>query len=122
MLTLTENASNVVKAIATQTVGTEEAGLRITSSGDTGEEFAVSAVEQPEPGDEVVDSDGAKVFLTEEASAVLTDKVLDAQVDSSGGVQFAIGTPAADVPEAGAPETGVPEAGAPETDGQAPQA
>lgn len=96
MLTLTENATSVVKAIATQTVGTEDAGLRISSSPDSADgsaqAFAVSAVSRPEQGDEIVDSDGAKVFLTEDASAVLADKVLDAQVDSAGGVQFAIGT------------------------------
>ncbi|MGO1975332.1 MAG: Fe-S cluster assembly protein HesB [Propionibacteriaceae bacterium] len=91
MLNLTENASTIVKTITEQSTGTDEGGLRITT--DTTQEgaFSVAAVESPEPGDAVVDSDGAHVFLEESAATVLDDKVLDAQVDSAGGVQFAIG-------------------------------
>lgn len=91
MLTLTENASTIVKTITEQSIGSEEGGLRITTDATQEGAFSVNAVESPEPGDAVVDSDGAHVFLEDSASAVLDDKVLDAQVDSAGGVQFAIG-------------------------------
>ena len=33
---------------------------------------------------------GARVFLEENAAGILDDKVLDAQVDESGSVQFSI--------------------------------
>ena len=105
MLTLTENASNIVKTIAVQTLGNEEGGLRISTQGSSDGDFAVTAVEAPDPGDTVVDSDGAKVFLEENAATALDDKVLDAEVDSSGSVQFAIGvqdTGAAPAPDAAA--------------------
>jgi iron-sulfur cluster assembly protein len=91
MLTLTDTASTVVKTIAAQTPGAENGGLRI--NGDTPEttNFSVALAAEPEAGDQVVEHDGAKVFLEENASQALDDKVLDAQVDEGGAVRFAIG-------------------------------
>ena len=88
MLTLTDNAASVVKTIADQTTGTETGGLRFSQSG--GEALAIAAAEAPEPGDAVVEHDGARVFLAEDTVPVLDDQLLDAQVDPSGGVQFTI--------------------------------
>lgn len=102
MLTLTENASTIVKTITEQSVGSQEGGLRITTDESQEGAFSVTAVEAPEPGDAVVDNDGAHVFLEDTAATVLDDKILDAQVDSAGGVQFAIGeqqNPAEQQPE-----------------------
>ncbi len=88
MLTLTENASTVVKTIATQQLGVAEGGLRISSHDATEGSFAIAPVADGEPGDKVVESEGAKVFVDETASTALDDKVLDAQVDDQGNVQF----------------------------------
>jgi Fe-S cluster assembly iron-binding protein IscA len=44
----------------------------------------------PQPGDQVLEEDGARVFLEETAAVTLDDKILDAQVDDNGGVQFTI--------------------------------
>jgi iron-sulfur cluster assembly protein len=92
MLTLTENASTIVKTIAAQTPGADDGGLRISSKDSGTTDFTVAVTASPEPRDEVVESDGARVFLEEEAAAVLFDKVLDAQVDDEGAVRFALGT------------------------------
>ena len=46
--------------------------------------------EAPQPGDQVLEEDGARVFLEETAAETLDDKILDAQVDDAGGVQFTI--------------------------------
>ena len=46
--------------------------------------------EAPQPGDQVLEEDGARVFLEETAAVTLDDKVLDAAVDEGGGVQFSI--------------------------------
>lgn len=47
--------------------------------------------EAPQPGDQVLEEEaGARVFLEETAAVTLDDKVLDAQIDQSGGVQFTI--------------------------------
>lgn len=91
MLTMTPAATTVVRALVDQNTEQDEAGLRITSGGPQGEDFAVAITESPEPSDAVVEDAGARVFLDEDAVLVLDDKVLDASVDDGGAVQFAIG-------------------------------
>lgn len=91
MLTLTENASTIVKDITTQPGLADTAGLRITSDASPEPTFEVSAAEQPEPGDLVVEQDGATVYLDQAASEILDDKILDAAVDPEGRVEFALG-------------------------------
>lgn len=90
MLTLTENASTIVKTL-TEQAPQDEAGLRISSSNPEHTAFAAAVTPAPEPADQVVETGGARLFLEEEAAAVLDDKVLDAQVDDQGAVSFAIG-------------------------------
>lgn len=89
MLTLTENASTIVKDIAAQPQ-TDTTGLRITADDSPEPAFAVSAASQAEPGDQVVEQDGATVYLDAPAAQQLDDKVLDAAVDGNGGVQFSL--------------------------------
>lgn len=92
MLTLTETASNVVKAIIDQSPDVDHAGLRINSQGaEANAELGVAVVEAPEASDQVLEQDGARVFLDEGATVALADKVLDAQVGNDGSVSFAIG-------------------------------
>ncbi len=92
MLTLTENANNVVKAIVEQSGAGDDAGLRISQDAADNPALQVEPAEAPQPGDQVVEeTTGARVFLEETAAVTLGDKVLDAQVDQSGGVQFTIG-------------------------------
>jgi iron-sulfur cluster assembly protein len=91
MLTLTENASTIVRTITTQAAGTEEGGLRISSPAAESADLAVAVADSPEPRDEVVEVAGARVFLEENAAAALNDKILDAEVDEAGAVRFAIG-------------------------------
>ena len=91
MLTLTETATNVVKAIIEQNPELEGAGLRINAEPEGEASLGVAMVAEPQPTDAVVEQDGARVFLDEVATAALDDKVLDAQVDGDGAVSFAIG-------------------------------
>ena len=79
MLSLTEQAKEVIKGIVEE-VG-PEAGLRITASGDGNGDTALDFDLAPAPGegDEVVEDDGAKVFLDPAAAAVLADKTLDVE-------------------------------------------
>lgn len=90
MLTLTENASTVVKTLVEQTGATTEGGLRISQDAPDSPALHVMPTEAPQPGDQVLEEDGARVFLEEIAATTLDDKVLDAQVDDNGGVQFTI--------------------------------
>jgi Fe-S cluster assembly iron-binding protein IscA len=94
MLTLTENASTIVKTLAAQAVDGADGGVRISSDDADGTNFAVAVTPSPVENDQVVESDGARVFLEQNAAVALSDKVLDAQVDQEGAVRFAIGTQA----------------------------
>jgi iron-sulfur cluster assembly protein len=91
MLTLTENASTIVKTLAAQVPGSEDTGLRISSTNEEHTAFSVGVAEAPEPMDLVVESEGARVFLEPGAAVALDDKVLDATLDDRGAVSFAIG-------------------------------
>ena len=91
MLTLTDNAAEVVAKITEQNVAAEEAGLRISQSGTADEtRLALSPVDAPEPGDQTIVEGSARVFLDANAAMLLDDKLLDAQVDPDGSVQFGI--------------------------------
>ena len=89
MLTLTENASTIVKDIAAQQGGSESMGLRISGEDPT-HGLMITAAEQPLPGDTTVTTNGALVYLDEPAAQQLDDQVLDASVDDAGRVQFAL--------------------------------
>ena len=90
MLTLTENASTVVKTLVGQGGGSQQGGLRISQDAPDSPALHVIPTEAPQPGDQVLEEDGARVFLEETAAATLDDKVLDAQVTDNGGVQFSL--------------------------------
>ncbi|MDQ3485817.1 MAG: Fe-S cluster assembly protein HesB [Actinomycetota bacterium] len=87
---LTENAADVVKTITSQTTESDDAGVRISQQQSNSEALGLTAVEAPQPGDEVVEDHGARVFLDEAAAQTLEQEVLDAQVDESGTVQFGV--------------------------------
>jgi len=90
VLTLTENASTIVKDIAAQQGGGADAtGLRISSE-DPQQGLMVTAAQKPHPGDQTVESHGAVVYLDPPASEQLDDQILDASVDEAGRVQFAL--------------------------------
>ena len=90
MLTLTENASTVVKSIVEQSGAEDQAGLRISQESPDAPELQVVATDAPLPGDRVLEEDGARVFLEQNAAGTLDDKVLDAHVDEGGGVEFTV--------------------------------
>ena len=102
MLTLTENASTIVRDITRNVAGNiaeqagqpgqpESVGLRITSDGDESS-FAIGTAEAAEPADQVVEQGGATIYLDQQAAGLLDDKILDAVVDDAGRVEFALAT------------------------------
>lgn len=88
MLILTDNASAVVKGFADQIP--EASGLRITGGPAEAPTLEVAPATEAEPGDAVLEQDGATVYLDESATLLLDDKVLDAAVDPEGKVEFAL--------------------------------
>jgi iron-sulfur cluster assembly protein len=89
MLAVTENAVSVISQLTDRPELPEGAGLRIASSDET-PNLKVSPAGGPESGDQVVESEGARVFLEPQAAEMLDDKVLDARVNDSGGVEFLV--------------------------------
>ncbi len=88
MLTLTENACSIVKRYTDHPDTPEDAGLRITSTAEA--QLAVTTADQPVAGDQLVEQDGAKVYLDPDAANQLDDQVLDAGIDEAGNVQFGL--------------------------------
>jgi iron-sulfur cluster assembly protein len=85
VLALTENAVDAVKRIVESSdEASETAGLRLVAE-QTGLEanFQLSVTQLPAEDDEVVEEEGARVFLEPKAASLLDDKVLDASVDEN---------------------------------------
>lgn len=94
MLLLTENASTIVKSIADQAPDVAGAGnhvgLRIAAQGADSAELSLAVVAEPESTDQVIETDGAFVYLEPNALEMLMDKILDASVEENGTVSFAL--------------------------------
>ena len=74
MLTLTENASAVIKNINESQEQPEGSGLRIVQQGDGQQaELALTTANSPEPGDHELEEQGARVILEETAAETLVD-------------------------------------------------
>jgi len=104
VLTLTENATTVIKSITGADVAPSQAGVRISQQDPAGAALALNTADAPLPGDEVVEDRGARVFLDRGAADTLDDKVLDAAIDQQGGVEFTV----------------IPQAARPSSNGQQP--
>lgn len=87
MLTMTENAVMVIRDLALQQDVAEGGGLRIAADTDAGS-LSIELVEQPVQGDQVVDNQGARIFLDADAAELLNETSVDATVDDEGIVQF----------------------------------
>jgi iron-sulfur cluster assembly protein len=87
MLTMTDNAVMVIRDLAVQQDVAEGGGLRIAADTDAGS-LTIELVPQPVQGDEVVDNQGARIFLDSDAAELLNDTAVDASVDDEGVVQF----------------------------------
>lgn len=81
MLALTDNAVEVVRQIVAVDGSVEAGGLRmVAEQGGTEPRFALSVAAVPGEDDEVIESEGARVFLEPRAASLLDGKLLDATV------------------------------------------
>jgi iron-sulfur cluster assembly protein len=88
MLTLTDNAVTAIRALTSQPEQSSETGLRIMGQGQGVPPFELA--ETPADGDQVIETNGARVFVADDAAEALADKALDAEVDDQGGVAFSV--------------------------------
>jgi Fe-S cluster assembly iron-binding protein IscA len=89
VLTLTDSAATEIRNLVADPQIPEDGGVRIASNADGALTLALAS--GPAEGDDVVDQDGARVFLEPHAGELLDDKLLDAGVDTAGNLQFSIG-------------------------------
>lgn len=87
MLTMTDNAVLVIRDLTEQQDVAEVGGLRIAADAAAGS-LSIELVPQPVQGDQVVDNQGARIFLDADAAQLLNDTSVDAVVDEEGIVQF----------------------------------
>lgn len=88
MLALTENVTEIVKQLTAEVP--EMSGVRIAAEAD-GQSLSVSPADHAAPTDQVVEQDGATVYVDGAAAQLLDDMVLDGGVDEQGNIQFALG-------------------------------
>jgi iron-sulfur cluster assembly protein len=83
MLTITPNAAEAIRAIVESTEVPDEGGIRISIAQQNGAQASLELAISPAPmeGDEVLEEEGAHVFLDELAAVALDDKSLDAQIE-----------------------------------------
>ena len=85
MLALTESAVDAVKRIVESSEeASETAGLRLVAE-QTGMEanLQLSVTRLPAEDDEVIEEEGARLFLEPAAASLLDDKVLDASIEQN---------------------------------------
>ncbi|PTA42708.1 adhesin [Micromonospora sp. RP3T] len=87
MLTMTDNAVLVIRDLAAQQDVADAGGLRIAADTEAGA-LSIELVPAPVQGDQVVDDQGARIFLDPDAAELLDDTSVDAMVDEEGVVQF----------------------------------
>ncbi|MFD2764373.1 iron-sulfur cluster biosynthesis family protein [Micromonospora eburnea] len=87
MLTMTDNAVLVIRDLTEQQDVADGGGLRIAADTEAGS-LSIELVPQPVQGDQVVDNQGARIFLDADAAQLLNDTSVDAVVDEEGIVQF----------------------------------
>jgi iron-sulfur cluster assembly protein len=85
MLALTDSAVQAVRDIISSSPELDETGgLRMVAEpAGTEANLQLSVVPQPAEDDEVIEEEGARVFLEPEAASLLDDKVLDARVEDN---------------------------------------
>jgi iron-sulfur cluster assembly protein len=88
VLTLTDNAATEIRNLVSNPEVPDDGGVRIASNDEGALTLALTA--GPAEGDEVIEAEGARVFLEPQAGELLDDKTLDAGVDPEGHLQFSL--------------------------------
>lgn len=91
MLSVSRTAADAIKLIVSASPIPAEGGIRLAAEpiDEHATKLELSLVETPEPGDAIVEEEGAKVFVEQNTAVLLDGKVLDATVEQDG-VSFSI--------------------------------
>ena len=81
MLALTDNAIEAVKTVVWSSDAPDElSGLRMVAPAGEEEGLELNVARLPAEDDEVIEEQGARIFLEPGAAAMLDDKILDANL------------------------------------------
>lgn len=87
MLTLTDNAQLAIRSLTGSIDAPDGAGVRIATTAPGGDgatpELELAIVPEPVDGDQVVDENGARVYLDPAAAMMLDHETLDVQIDTA---------------------------------------
>lgn len=87
MLTMTNKALSVVRAVTAHPKLDASSGLRIAQQGGT-RQLGVRVVQRPRPGDVVIERSGGRVYVAPVVARRLRGRVLDVRRDAEGRVEF----------------------------------
>lgn len=90
MITMTAQAHAVIRKVTSHPRVGPHSGLRIAAHDDETATLSVRTVALPHPGDRVLESDGARVYLDDVAEPRVEGHVLDAVEEDSGRVHFVV--------------------------------
>jgi iron-sulfur cluster assembly protein len=94
LLTITPDAAEAIKAAIQNLGAPDSAGVRISATTEshngTGPAIELSFVREPLVEDEVLEDEGAQVFLAPEVSPMVSDKTLDADHEPDGEIRFSL--------------------------------
>lgn len=85
MLTVTAPAVEAIRTLTSKPGLGEESGLRIAHQ-DTAGSLELSISPRPDAGDEIIETDGVRIFLHAEVAAMLSDRSLSAEIAEDGVV------------------------------------
>ena len=88
MLSLTDNAKAAITGITAQSGLPDSGGVRL-SLAPAADQVEMALVPEPQAQDAVIDEDGARVFVDQEAAPLLAEHLLDAETGPEG-VGFAL--------------------------------
>lgn len=93
MLAISHGAAEVIKQVVSSAQMPDEGGIRISAQPPIDDEsvrLELSPATSPDPGDSIVEQDGANVFVEQTVAPLLDDKMLDAAVVDADSVTFSI--------------------------------
>lgn len=83
MLTLTDTAQTAIKTITTEAGLPDSGGVRIAMA-KNGSELQMALMPEPIAGDDVIENEGARIFVPSETATLLAEQELDAATTEQG--------------------------------------
>lgn len=92
VLTLTDRAAETIRALTSQPGVPADTGLRMTLQDSDAETLTLS-LESRQPDDAVIEDAGARVFVQQDAAAIVENGELDVELDEQGQASFMLANP-----------------------------